>query len=65
MKIETYFGYTITYEECRFINNPPLSLWVARKDQGRSKLPFVTLRSETKTGLKQIIKSVVKDTTYN
>lgn len=61
MANETYFGYTITHEVCRFINNPPLLLWVARKEQGRSKLPFVPLRSETKQGLKQLIKSVVRN----
>ena len=60
MKIETYFGYTLTYEECRFLNNQPLWLWVARKEQGHSKLPFVTLRSETKAGLKQLIKRIIR-----
>ena len=54
MKNETYFGYAITHEVCRFINNLPILLWVARQDQ------CVTLRSVTKSGLKQLIKSVVR-----
>ena len=58
---KTYFGYTITHEVCRFLNNPPLLLWVGRKEQGRSKLPYVTLRSETKQGLKQLIKSAMRN----